>query len=84
MSIYDSCVFIKTNQDGTCIIITWVDDLLIGSKGDKILHALLERLSKKYRFKKITDPQLFLGVKLKRDKRTKPWTLLSQTMLKKC
>ena len=68
MSLYDSCVFIKRSGDESCIIITWVDDLIIAtnSVSNSILSNLLVNLKAKYKYKIITNPTLFLGLTIKR------------------
>jgi hypothetical protein len=68
MSLYDSCVFTLFTEDEKCIIILWVDDLLVASKGKTLLKRLLDEMKSKYKFKVITEPTLFLGAKLKRDR----------------
>ena len=67
MSIFDSCVFTKHVGNVICVVITWVDDLLISTNCDKILKQLLQNLKTKYKYKLVIEPTLFLGMKLSRD-----------------
>jgi hypothetical protein len=71
LSLYDSCIFVLTKNEEMCVVLLWVDDLLIGTKDDKLLLLLTRSLEVKYKFKIIKEPTLFLGVRLKRNRKLK-------------
>ena len=79
LSLFDSCVFIMFKDGEICIVIVWVDDLLIGTKGKLILQQLLEHLKKKYKFNIIYEPTLFLGVNITRNRKERKMIINQET-----
>ena len=70
MSMFDSCIFIRGEEGHICIVVVWVDDLLIAYDGGKYYDQLVIYL-KKYKHKIFIEPTLFLGVRLNRDRRNR-------------
>lgn len=56
----DNCIFYKDN----CILVVYVDDILIAGKGKKDLDFPLHCLSKRFTMTDLGDPQIFLGMTL--------------------
>jgi hypothetical protein len=71
----DSGVFYSWERQNVCIIIMWVDDLLITGSDIQMKNKVIMGLGKKYKFKDHGEPRLFLGLKLKRDRPNKLLTL---------
>ena len=68
MSIFDTCVCFKKDGDNICIVLVWVDDLLIAHNYGTIYESLLNDL-KRYKHKTIIEPILFLGVTIERNRK---------------
>ena len=64
----DSSIFIKRQGDVTIIIITYVDDLLITGHCPKLVRATKELLSKEFDMTDLGPVDIFLGMKIIRDK----------------
>jgi len=75
VSKFDSGVFISNEGNVRCIIIVWVDDLLITCSDVAFMNGIIEHLGKKYKFKNHGEPRIFLGLKISRDRTTKTMTL---------
>jgi hypothetical protein len=84
MSLYDSCLFIKKRKNESCVIIVWVDDLLIATDSKKctILDELLDNLRAKYKYKQFANPTLFLGLTITRNRERKTLTLSQEAYFK--
>jgi hypothetical protein len=62
----DPCIYIRTNPDGSTIILgLYVDDLLICSKNDNYLKTLIYNLNKKYKLNDLGIVTKFLGIRFK-------------------
>ena len=59
----DPCLYARTSNDSTVIVLAWVDDLLIVSDNEPIMSKFKLALSEKFKMKDLGQLSWFLGIK---------------------
>lgn len=69
-SSFDSCAYIKGNQNKDLVIVTiYVDDLLIFSNSVSLKNWVKEQLKKRFEMKDLGEASYCLGIKIERDRK---------------
>ncbi len=59
----DPCVYSKTTEVGTLVIVIfWVDDIIIAASNQQVLKSVKESLSEKFKMKDLGELRWFLGI----------------------
>ena len=58
----DPCVFVKSNDSGTTILIVWVDDIIVAASSTLLLNEIKQHLSSKFNMKDLGPLSSFLGI----------------------
>ena len=58
----DPCVFVKSDDSGTTILIVWVDDIIVAASSTLLLNEIKQHLSSKFNMKDLGPLSSFLGV----------------------
>ena len=67
-SNYDSCVYIKKNDNGSFVyLLLYVDDMLIATKDNKKIRKVKVQLSKEFEMKDLGAAMKILGMEILRD-----------------
>ena len=65
--IHDPGMFVRNKDGSMCIIIVWVDDLLVGSKRQSEIERILDQLEEKLKIKKLGRVASFLKTNVNYD-----------------
>ena len=80
----DHCMYIKTLDDGTLIILVlYVDDMLIARKNKGEIDVLKKNLSINFAMKDLGDAKHFLGLRITRDRKRHILELSQETYINK-
>lgn len=68
-SYRDSCVYVKTCEDGAKVyLLIYVDDMLVAAKDKKLVQELKKQLSMKFEMKDLGPAKKILGIEISRDR----------------
>ncbi|GAB1598795.1 hypothetical protein Ahia01_000156700, partial [Argonauta hians] len=69
-SLSDTCVYTNHRGNSTCIVIIWVDDILIATHNDQRMNEVKDALKKRFKMKDLGKINLFLGIEFTQDENT--------------
>ena len=61
-SLSDPCVYTKHVDDSMCIIVVWVDDIIIATSNDIYMSSVKIALKEKFKMKDLGKIEIFLGI----------------------
>ena len=61
-SSVDPCVFVKNDENGTTILLAWVDDIIVAASSSLHLNEIKQHLSSKFNTTDLGPLPYFLGV----------------------
>lgn len=61
-STADPCVFYKTENSETIILLVWVDDIIIASSSEDLMKSLKLKLNKRFNMKDLGELSSFIGI----------------------
>ena len=64
----DQCIYLKINGTKICIIVLYVDDMLLASNNMGMIHETKQFLSKKFDMKELGEASYVLGIEIHRDR----------------
>lgn len=64
----DHCVYTKSTEDETIIIIVWVDDIVIAANNEDVIHKTKKVLKDRFRMKDLGKLNYFLGIHFEQGK----------------
>ena len=65
-SVVDPCVYIKKNNDGTTILLVWVDDMILAASSTVLINEMTEVLKNRFKMKDLGEISHFLGIEFSR------------------
>ena len=83
-STYDSCVYFKRHEDGSCVyLLLYVDDMLIAAKNISEIQVLKKQLSDEFEMKDLGAAKKILGMEIQRDRTSKKVYLSQKSYIEK-
>ncbi|KAK3784574.1 hypothetical protein RRG08_003382 [Elysia crispata] len=69
-SLVDTCVYVKNSHDENemCIVLVWVDDILLVTKSEVAMTNMKKSLSKHFHMKDLAPISWFLGIEFEHEK----------------
>ena len=61
----DPCMYRRVTNDGTVIVLIWVDDLIIATSNDGLMVQVKESLANRFKMKDLGPLSWFLGIEFK-------------------
>ena len=58
----DPCVFVKSDENETTILLVWVDDIIVAASSSLLLNEIKQHLSSKSNMKDLRPLSYFLGI----------------------
>ena len=67
-NLVDQCIYLKINGSKICIIVLYVDDMLLASNNMGMIHEIKQFLSKIFDMKELGEASYVLGIEIHRDR----------------
>ena len=64
----DQCIYLKINGSKICIIVLYVDEILLASNNMRMIHETKQLISKKFDMKDLGETFYVLGIEIHRDR----------------
>jgi hypothetical protein len=58
----DHCIYVKEYNGEVCVVLVWVDDMLIASSSEKLLSEVKQKLGDRFKMKDLGKLSYFLGI----------------------
>ncbi|CAJ2671288.1 unnamed protein product [Trifolium pratense] len=79
----DQCIYQKVSGSKTCFLILYVDDILLASNNNGLLHEVKQFLSKNFDMKDMAEASYVIGIKIHRDRHRGVLGLSQETYINK-
>ncbi|CAJ2666407.1 unnamed protein product [Trifolium pratense] len=79
----DQCIYQKVSGSKTCFLILYVDDILLASNDNGLLHEVKQFLSKNFDMKDMGEASYVIGIKIHRDRHRGVLGLSQETYINK-
>ncbi|KAK4270649.1 hypothetical protein QN277_019428 [Acacia crassicarpa] len=82
-NVMDECIYQKVSGSKICFLILYVDDILLATIDNGLLHEVKQFLSKSFDMKDMGDASYVIGIKIQRDRRRGVLGLSQETYINK-
>lgn len=65
-NIMDQCIYLKVSGSKICILVLYVDDILLATNDKGLLHEVKQLLSKNFDIKDMGEASYVFGIKIHR------------------
>lgn len=64
----DACVYILNSEDGTLVVVLYVDDLIVAGSNKEMVNSFKRAIAERFKMKDLGDLKWILGMEIKRNR----------------